>query len=102
MAPIGLGAAFTPCGDRGEGSPQVRAQLAVLAHIGPVEPLARRPSQMKRVLSEIHSSLIVLVDARQDAHHLAPRASTRMLEPTASITSMDSVFVSSHGRALKA
>jgi hypothetical protein len=31
-----------------------------------------------------------------------PRLSTRMLEPTASMTSMVSVFDSSHGRAWKA
>ena len=32
----------------------------------------------------------------------APRLSTRMLEPTASITSTDSVLRSSHDRAVKA
>ena len=31
-----------------------------------------------------------------------PLASTRMFDPSASITSIDSVFESSHGRAVKA
>ena len=31
-----------------------------------------------------------------------PRVSMRMLLPTASMTSIDSVFFSSHGRAMKA
>jgi hypothetical protein len=60
MAPILLAAArgLDGLGDGGEGLVPARGlQLAVLADIGPVEALAScRPSQMKRVLSEIHSS----------------------------------------------
>ena len=41
----------------------------------------------------------VLVQARDDAHDLGGRASTRMLQPTASSTSIDSVLRSSHERA---
>ena len=57
---------------------------------------------MKRVLSEIHSSFTSSLMRGRMRITSRPRASTRMAEPTASITSIDSVLVSSHGRALKA
>ncbi len=61
-----------------------------------------RPSQAKRVLSEIHSSLTSSFTRGSTRITAGPRASTRMLEPIASITSMLGVLVSSHGRRWKA
>ena len=61
-----------------------------------------RPSQTWRVLSEIHSSFTASLTRGRMRMTSRPRLSTRMLEPTASMTSMDSVFTSSHGRAWKA
>ena len=43
-----------------------------------------------------------LAESRQDAEDVGSRASMRMAEPTASMTSIDSVERSSQGRALKA
>ena len=63
-------------------------QPAVLAHIGLIEPLrAQAVDDMAGLVGDpflVH----VVVDARQDAHHLAPRVSTRIAEPSASITSI--------------
>ena len=70
--------------------------------IRPVEPLrlaARR--RCWRVLSEIHSSLMPSLTRGRMRMTSRPRASTRMLEPTASITSIDCVLVSSQGRAVE-
>ena len=97
------GAAASGLGDRLERlAPARRLQLAVPADIGLVEPLARSPSQTKRVLSEIHSSFTSSLIRGRMRITSRPRASTRMFEPTASITSMVSVLFSSHGRAVKA
>ena len=60
------------------------------------------PSQMKRVLSEIHSSFTASLLTGKMRITSRPRVSTRMLLPTASITSMVSVLRSSQGRAVKA
>ena len=57
---------------------------------------------MKRVLSEIHSSFTWSLTRGMMRITSRPLRSTRIAEPTASITSMDSVLVSSHGRAVKA
>jgi hypothetical protein len=57
---------------------------------------------MKRVLSEIHSSFTASLLRGRMRMTSRPRVSTRIAEPSASITSMDSVLVSSHGRAWKA
>ena len=57
---------------------------------------------MKRVLSEIHSSFTASLTRGRMRITSRPRESTRIAEPTASITSIDSVLVSSHGRAWKA
>ena len=58
-----------------------------------------RPSYAKRVLSEIHSSLISSFSRGRIRITSLPRLSTRMLQPTASSTSIDSVFRSSQARA---
>ena len=56
----------------------------------------RSPSTAKRVLSEIHSSFTSSLRRGRTRSTCAPRASTRMLLPTASSTSTDSVLRSSH------
>ena len=55
-----------------------------------------------RVLSEIHSSFTSSFRRGSTRITWAPRVSTRMLAPSASSTSTDSVLVSSHDRASKA
>jgi hypothetical protein len=55
-----------------------------------------------RVLSEIHSSLTASWTRGSTRKTCGPRESTLMLLPTASMTSMDSVFTSSQGRATNA
>ena len=52
-----------------------------------------RPSQAKRVLSEIHSSLTSSLLRGRTRITSRPRVSTRMAEPSASMTSMDSVLL---------
>ena len=60
----------------------------------------RRPSTQCRVLSEIHSSLMSSLTRGSICITSRPRVSMRIAEPTASITSTDSVLFSSHGRTL--
>ncbi len=62
----------------------------------------RRPSATCRVLSEIHSSFTASLLRGRMRTTSRPRVSTRMAEPTASITSMLSVLRSSHGRVANA
>ncbi len=62
----------------------------------------RSPSQTKRVLSEIHSSFTPSWLRGRMRMTSRPLVSTRMFDPSASITSIVSVFVNSHGRAVKA
>ena len=57
------------------------------------------PSQEKRALSEIHSSFTSSCSRGRMRITSLPRASTRMLLPTASSTSIDSVLRSSQVRA---
>ena len=65
-------------------------KLAVLAHIGLVEPLrAQARRQTWRVLSEIHSSLTSSLRRGSTRITSRPRVSTRMLQPSASITSIE-------------
>lgn len=61
-----------------------------------------RPSHAKRVLSLIHSSLTLSLRRGMTRMTSTPRASTRIAEPRASRTSMDSTGLSSQGRARKA
>ncbi len=61
-----------------------------------------RPSQAKRDLSLIHSSLMSSFNRGKTRMTTIPRLSTRMFEPSPSRTSTVSVWYSSHGRALKA
>ena len=60
-----------------------------------------RATSLAMVL-EIHSSFTSSFTRGSTRSTSAPRASTRMFEPTASMASMDSVLRSSHGRATKA
>ena len=60
------------------------------------------PSHAKRDLSASHSSFTSSCRRGSTRSTTSPRVSMRILLPTASCTSMDSVFVSSHGRALNA
>jgi NADH-quinone oxidoreductase subunit G len=64
--------------------------------------LRKTESIAKRVLSEIHSSLTASFTRGSTRRTSPERLSTRMLEPTASMTSIDSVLRSSQGRATKA
>ena len=105
MAPMRLGLRGLHLGgDRGEGlRPGRRAQPAVLADIGLVEPLRAQAVDDMAGLVGNPFLVHVLVDARQDAHDFAaarcrrgspsrPRPSRRWI----------SVLVSSHGRAANA
>mmetsp|Transcript_1307 Transcript_1307/g.3423 ORF Transcript_1307/g.3423 Transcript_1307/m.3423 type:complete len:275 (-) Transcript_1307:373-1197(-) len=60
------------------------------------------PSNAKRVLSEIHSSLMSSLRRGSTRITSPPRVSTRMFDPNPSSTSIESVVRSSHGRAVKA
>ena len=81
-------------------APIYRNKFAVLTHIGFVETTVLQSiTSEKRVLSEIHSSLTSSLRRGKTRITSRPRASTRILLPTASMTSTVSVFRSSHGRA---
>jgi hypothetical protein len=71
--------------------------LPPFADIGPVEPLALQA--VDGVAGLVGDPLLVdvLVDRGSTRITARPRLSTRIAEPRASITSMDSVFFSSHG-----
>ncbi len=88
--------------DEGEGLvPAGGAQLAVFADVRLVEALRAQAVPDEAGLVGNPLLVDVFVEARQHAHHLAAtRTSTRMAEPTASITSTVSVLRSSHGLAL--
>ncbi len=60
----------------------------------------RSPSQAKRVLSEIHSWLTSSLMRGRTRSTARPRVSTRIADPMASMTSINSVFSSSQGRAM--
>ena len=60
------------------------------------------PSTMCRVLSEIHSSLMASLTRGKMRTTSRPRASTRIPEPSASMTSINSVLPYSQGRAWNA
>ena len=78
-------------------------ELAVCANIGPVEALASQavPDVARLVGDPLFVD--VFVHARQEAHDLAAaRIDADGASRRASMTSMDSVLVSSQGRAMKA
>ena len=78
------------------------AQLAVFTDIGRIQTLAAQTIPDKPVLSEIHSSFTPSWLRGKMRITSRPLVSTRMFDPSASITSMDSVLVNSQGRAVKA
>ncbi len=82
--------------------PRRRLEPAVEAHIGPVEPLDAQA--VDDVAGLVGDPLLVhlVVDARQDAHHLAPAGVDADRRADRVLTSMHSVLSSSQGRATKA
>ena len=87
----------TPAQARGDGGERLRARSPAAAcrragHRAGRAAGGFRPSQAKRVLSEIHSSFTSSLRRGRTRITSLPRASTRMLLPTASSTSTDSVF----------
>ena len=91
MAPIRAGRRRLDLGGDGARTPPPRtpARSLPLAHIGLVEALARRPSTTWRVLSEIHSSFTSSLMRGRMRITSRPRVSTRIAEPSASMTSND-------------
>ena len=77
-------------------------QLAVAADIGPVQALTLQPVIGKAGPVADPFLVDVFMQARQHSHDFAAPESTRILLPTASMTSIDSVLRSSQDRALKA
>ncbi len=82
--------------------PRRRIELAILADIGLVEALGAQPVDHVTRLVGNPFLVHVVVDARQDAHDLAPAGIDADGGADASMTSIDSVLFSSQGRAAKA
>ena len=78
-----------------------RAPSAFLAS-GMLSRWRLRPSYWNRALSEIHSSFTSSFSRGTMRMTSVPRVSTRMLQPSASLTSTDSTPLSSQFRAVKA
>merc|ERR1719447_1122761 len=70
--------------------------------IGWVRRCLFKPSYEKRPLSASHSSLTSSFKRGTILRRSPARVDTTMFVPTASITSIESVFLVSHGRAVKA
>ena len=104
ITPIRSGAvAFTRAATASSASPQLAGlSLPSTRTNGWSSRWRLRPSTAKRVLSEIHSSLTSSLTRGSTRSTAGPRASTRIAEPRASITSTLSVLFSSQGRALNA
>ena len=104
IAPILSGVAFDTASliAANASAQDAATSLPSLRTYGRSRRCVRKPSQMKRVLSEIHSSFTWSFSRGMMRMTSRPRESTRIADPTASITSIDSVLFNSHGRAVKA